>query len=251
MRPAEPLFAGALHRCRANRRVETERHDPHPHTGADHAFLLSSLVVAAVAIAAPAAASSEEHSQLRPKTIYLTFDDGPDPRWTPQVLDLLRRYDAHATFFVVGASVSSSPALARRIIRDGHMLGNHTYSHADLTSVSTSRFHLELERAQQAIRRATGVSTRWLRPPYGAVSASVRSLAAAHGYRISLWDVDTQDWRRPGASTISATVLSRARSGSTVLMHDGGGDRTQTVAALREILRTLTARGYAFRPLPA
>lgn len=181
--------------------------------------------------------------------MHLTFDDGPDPRWTPQVLALLRRYDAKATFFAIGRSVEQHPALARRIIRDGHMLGNHTYSHADLTQLTASRFFLEVDRTRDAIRRATGVTPTLLRPPYGAVSRATRALAAARGYRVSLWDVDPQDWRRPGAGAIVGTVLAGVRPGANVLFHDGGGDRSQTLAALRELLPVLAARGYTFAPL--
>jgi peptidoglycan/xylan/chitin deacetylase (PgdA/CDA1 family) len=209
------------------------------------AFLLPSLALAA---AATVAAVAPEASSARPaasdRVVYLTFDDGPDRRYTPQVLDLLRRYDAHATFFAVGRSVEAEPALARRIVRDGHMLGNHTFSHRDLTTLGASAFFAEVDRAHAAIRRATGLSARWLRPPYGAVSASVRSLAAARGYRLALWDVDPQDWRRPGAAAIAASVLAHVRPGANVLLHDGGGDRSQTVEALGRILPALAARGY-------
>lgn len=165
------------------------------------------------------------------------------------MLELLRRYDAKATFFAVGSAVDARPALARRIVRDGHMLGNHTYTHADLTRMSAGRFFQEVDRTRMAIRRATGTTTRWLRPPYGATSASTRALAERRGYRLVLWDVDPQDWRRPGAESIAANVLAGVRPGANVLFHDGGGDRSQTLAALRRILPALSARGYAFAAL--
>ena len=180
--------------------------------------------------------------------MYLTFDDGPGTS-TRQVLDLLARYDAKATFFTIGSAAAAQAALTRRIVRDGHAIGNHTFSHADLTRLSPGEFAAEVERAEVTIRRITGTTTRWLRPPYGATNATVRSLAAAHGYRLALWDVDPQDWRRPGATRIASIVVANVRPGRIVLLHDGGGDRAQTVAALRQILATLSARGYAFAAL--
>ena len=180
------------------------------------------------------------------KVAYLTFDDGPDPRWTPMILDVLRRYNAKATFFVIGSAAERYPALLRRVVREGHTLGNHTYSHADLTRLSASAFASEVSRADRAIRRITGKPTRLLRPPYGAANGYTRSLAAGSGHRLVMWDVDPQDWRRSGASVIARTVLRETDNGEVVLLHDGGGDRWQTVAALNQILGTMTAAGYRF-----
>jgi peptidoglycan/xylan/chitin deacetylase (PgdA/CDA1 family) len=137
----------------------------------------------------------------------------------------------------------------RRVARAGHTLGNHTYSHVDVTTLPSSRFFLELDRTSAALRRLTGRAPHWLRPPYGAIDGNARRLAASRGYRVALWDVDPQDWRRPGASAIAAAVLARVRPGANVLMHDGGGDRSQTVAALATVLATLSARGYRFEAL--
>ena len=130
------------------------------------------------------------------------------------------------------------------------MLGNHTYSHVDLTRVSDRRFFTELDRTQGLIRRFAGAATHWLRPPYGAVNSRVRALAGRRGYRVAVWDVDPQDWRRPGVSSIVRNVLANTDPGDVVLMHDGGGDRSQTVAALARILETMRGRGYTFKALP-
>jgi peptidoglycan/xylan/chitin deacetylase (PgdA/CDA1 family) len=176
----------------------------------------------------------------------LTFDDGPSRTWTPRILDLLRRYDARATFFVVGSAVAAEPSLTRRIAREGHTIGNHTYNHADLTRLSAAGFRAEVSLAQAAIERVAGTTTRLLRPPYGAVNASTRTLAAQAGYKLVLWDVDPQDWRRPGSGSIAARILRDTRPGSLILLHDGGGDRSQTLAALEQVLATLSARGYTF-----
>ena len=162
---------------------------------------------------------------------------------------MLRRYRATATFFVIGSSARAHPALLRRIVREGHAVGNHTYSHADLTRVPAQRFYDEVDRAQDAIRRATGRTTTLIRPPYGAANAATYALAARRGYRVVLWDVDPQDWRRPGAATVSARVVASTGPGDVVLLHDGGGDRAETVAALEQALAAMTRRGYAFRAL--
>lgn len=210
------------------------------------------LVLSALAFGAPAAVASDEPPVPEPlgaRYLHLTFDDGPSPRWTPQVLDVLRHYRARATFFAVGSALAANPALARRIVREGHTLENHTWSHADLTRLSATRFASEVDRTSALVRRLTGRPTRLLRPPYGAVNAAVQARAASRGHRIALWDVDPQDWRRPGVSTIVANVLARARPGGIVLLHDGGGDRSQTVAALGQVLETLTRRGYRFNTM--
>ena len=184
------------------------------------------------------------------KVVHLTFDDGPSEPWTGQVLDLLERYRAKATFFAVGSELATHRAQARRIVREGHAIANHTYHHLDLTCLADRQLLAELDRTQALIRRLTGSETRWLRPPYGAVNAHVRALAAQRGYRIALWDVDPQDWRRPGVSSIVNNVLANTANREIILLHDGGGDRSQTVTALERILRALSARGYSFKPLP-
>ncbi len=214
------------------------------------AFLLLALVAVAVAVSpANAAGESAPPELTAARTVYLTFDDGPSPRWTPAVLDVLKRHGARATFFVLGSQLRAHPALARRIVAEGHVLANHTYSHVDLTRVDAEHFADEVEQTQALIRKLSGQDERLLRPPYGAANAHVRLLASRLGYRVVLWDVDPQDWRRPGAAAIARRVLAGARPGKVVLLHDGGGDRSQTVAALRTVLATLDARAYSFRSL--
>ena len=165
------------------------------------------------------------------------------------MLSVLARHGARATFFVVGSAARSQPKLLRRIAAAGHTVGNHTYSHADLTRLSSSAFFSELDRTREIVRRITGTTTRWLRPPYGAATATTGTLAAQRGHRLALWDVDPQDWRRPGVPTIVGNVVANTGSGDIVLLHDGGGDRAQTVAALGRILAALAARGYRFEAL--
>lgn len=187
------------------------------------------------------------------RTIALTFDDGPDPRWTPQVLDVLRRHGAHATFFVVGARVNAHPELVRRILAEGHEIGSHTFTHADLAVLPDWRRELELSLTRKAIASATGREVTLFRPPF---SSSPRALtvpeftalrdAAGSGHVAVLADQDTKDWQRPGTPAIVGAATPPRGQGAIVLMHDGGGDRSQTVEALDQLLPGLTEQGYRF-----
>lgn len=179
--------------------------------------------------------------------VYLTFDDGPHPKYTAQILAILRRYGVKATFFEIGRNVARCPSMTRRVDQAGHSVQNHTWSHPNLRKVSSATFRSQVQRTDRALRRQTGYTPRCLRPPYGATNSVVRRRAAAVGKKIKLWSVDPRDWSRPGSSVIARRVLANVRSGSVVLMHDGGGDRRQTVADLPGILRTLKSRGYSFR----
>jgi peptidoglycan/xylan/chitin deacetylase (PgdA/CDA1 family) len=181
--------------------------------------------------------------------VYLTFDDGPTPAYTPRVLALLARHRARATFFVVGRNAATWPGLVRRELAAGHGVGNHTWSHRRLTGLRGGRLQAEVGAASAAIRRATGSGPRCLRPPYGTVDAASAYQVRALGLRLVLWDVDSNDWRRPGAGVIAGRVLSRVRSGDVVLFHDGGGNREQTLAALDQVLSALSARGFRFSAL--
>ncbi|MGW5411097.1 bifunctional polysaccharide deacetylase/glycosyltransferase family 2 protein [Actinomadura geliboluensis] len=193
--------------------------------------------------------------RMPPKTIALTFDDGPDPEWTPRILDVLRRHDARATFFTVGARVAENPALTRRILREGHEIGSHTYTHADLATAPAWRGRLEMDLTQRALAGAAGVHTRLMRMPYssrpdGLTAPEWRAAerAGAAGYIVVLTDRDTEDWARPGTDAIVRTALAAERrgEGAVVMLHDSGGDRTETVAAVERILARLQPQGYRF-----
>ncbi|SCL58395.1 Glycosyltransferase, catalytic subunit of cellulose synthase and poly-beta-1,6-N-acetylglucosamine synthase [Micromonospora citrea] len=187
------------------------------------------------------------------RTVALTFDDGPDPRWTPQVLDVLRRHDARATFFVVGARVNEHPELVRRILAEGHEIGSHSFTHADLGAAPDWRRDLELSLTRKAVAAATGREVTLLRPPFssqpsaltGPEYAALRA-AAGTGHVTVLADRDTKDWWRPGVPAIVEAATPERGRGAVVLMHDGGGDRAQTVAALDRLLPGLTRQGYRF-----
>lgn len=171
------------------------------------------------------------------KVLFLTFDDGPDPVWTPQVLAVLAKYDAHATFFQLGSMQAAHPGIRDQVLAAGNTIGNHSISHAQLTKLSATKRHHEI---------FDGPRSTCFRPPYGAANDKVRADIKAAGMSAVLWDIDTLDWQRPGKQAIVNSILTNARSGSVVLMHDAGGDRAQTVAALDQALATLTARGYTF-----
>jgi peptidoglycan/xylan/chitin deacetylase (PgdA/CDA1 family) len=187
--------------------------------------------------------------------LYLTFDDGPHRTYTPQILDTLVQYDARATFFVLGKQVSSASDVVGDCFARGNYQANHTYSHADLTTLGQTAFDDEANKTYTAIQDATAGQDQGrnkllcLRPPYGASNGTVASYAAALGYELVLWDLDPQDWRQPGADQIAQHIIDNARPGAIVLMHDGGGHREQTVAALKTVLSTLSEQGYRFEAL--
>ncbi|MFC9326811.1 polysaccharide deacetylase family protein [Kitasatospora sp. NPDC057015] len=182
------------------------------------------------------------------RTVALTFDDGPGPA-TGQVLDVLAQYGAKATFCQIGPQAAANPAVVKRILAAGHRLCDHSVHHPQpFAALSHDRQVQEIATAKDMIVRAGGAGTEvpWFRAPGGGFTAANQQVAASYGMRPLTWTVDTRDWTRPGAPAIVASVQRALRPGGVVLMHDGGGDRTQTVAALRQLLPWLTAQGYAF-----
>ena len=177
--------------------------------------------------------------------LYLTFDDGPSG-YTQPILDVLARHGAKATFFMLGRQAQGKQDLLRAMYDAGHGIANHTYNHPYLTSLSKPRFRDEVTATSAAL---DGLDHGCLRPPYGAANKTVRAEASELGYTLVTWTIDPRDWSRPGAAAIAQRVISRAFPGGVVVLHDGGGDRTQTVAALETILSELGAQGYQFRAL--
>jgi len=176
--------------------------------------------------------------------VALTFDDGPSA-YTSAVLDVLRREQVHATFFLIGQQVASRAALARRALADGNMIGDHTWTHADVSGGGAFASG-QISSTASAIKRATGFRPCLFRAPYGAVSSSLIGVARGLDMTTIEWDVDPRDWSLPGSGAIASRILSHVQNGSIVLMHDGGGPRSQTLAALPGIIHTLKARGYGF-----
>ncbi len=174
------------------------------------------------------------------KKIALTFDDGPGDI-TEQLLNLLDQYHAHATFFMVGQNVAGRAALLQRELKEGHMLANHSWNHANLSGGGATG---NLAQTNAAIRSATGFTPCLFRPPYGATSNALRSDVASLHMNSILWSVDPNDWQTPGTQAIIDRVLGGARPGSIVLSHDAGGPRGQTLEAYRTIIPTLIQRGY-------
>jgi cellulose synthase/poly-beta-1,6-N-acetylglucosamine synthase-like glycosyltransferase/peptidoglycan/xylan/chitin deacetylase (PgdA/CDA1 family) len=189
----------------------------------------------------------------RDRTVALTFDDGPDPAWTPQVLEVLRRQGVPATFFVVGSRALDHPELVREEVERGHEVGSHTFTHAELGSVSTRRASLELSLTQTSLAGAAGVHTGLFRLPYSsqASAATEKELQAAKeasnaGYLVVFTDRSSEDWRPVSVDAIVANATPGGTDGAVILMHDGGGDRSRTVAALDRLISGLRARGYRF-----
>jgi peptidoglycan/xylan/chitin deacetylase (PgdA/CDA1 family) len=199
------------------------------------------------------AGSNVRSYSLPARTVALTFDDGPDPTWTPAVLAVLRRFHVPATFFLVGAHAASYPDLVRAELADGDEVGSHTYSHANLAAAAGWREGFELALTQNALAGAAGVRTRLLRMPYSsepdALSAAdwrAARQAGLDGYMIVLTNLDTKDWTRPGVKRIVAAAMPSGGKGAVIMLHDGGGNRAQTVAALARIITRLRSEGYRF-----
>jgi peptidoglycan/xylan/chitin deacetylase (PgdA/CDA1 family) len=179
--------------------------------------------------------------------VFLTFDDGPVRGNTGRVLNVLARHGVEATFFVLGRQARWYPRLVRREYTEGHSVQNHTYTHTDLTTLSNAGIRRELRRTNRAIRAAGVPRPYRFRPPYGATNSRVKRVGASLGLTQTLWSVDPRDWADPSPSVICRRVVSNARPGSVVLLHDGTGANTDE--ALPCIIRRLEAKGYGFGKL--
>lgn len=197
----------------------------------------------------------------RPGLVSLTFDDGPDPEWTRQILDILRDRHVPATFFVVGENALAHPGLLNRIVQEGHELGNHSYTHPNFATISDNEALLEMNATERLVEAYTGRGMRLFRAPYFGDAEPTTGdellpalIAQQNGYLNVGLHVDTEDWQQPGVDAIVRNAVNEVmagneeRSGQIVLLHDGGGDRAQTVAALPRIIDILRARGFRFVP---
>lgn len=189
------------------------------------------------------------------KKVYLTFDDGPDPVWSPQVLAVLRKYQAHATFYMIGRNAASFEDTIIQIANDGNTLANHTFNHLDLTKLSFQDFSLEVGDTEESIRYALrdhpelkGQITKCLRPPYGKSNETVYSYAMGMGYSISMWNLDTRDWAGTDPEDILAVFIDKLQPNRVILFHDGGEDRQNTIESLDLVLHELIMQGYQILP---
>lgn len=180
------------------------------------------------------------------KIVALTFDDGPHPEYTAAVLDLLEKYDAKATFFIIGKNAEKYPYLVLRSYTEGHELANHTYTHPFKVSIKALRE--ELRQTNNTIYSITGFSPVLFRPVGGNYTDAMINAAVKDGYQVVMWSwhQDTQDWKQPGVKKIIQKVMKGTKPGDVILFHDGGGNRTQTIKALEEIIPALKKQGYTF-----
>ncbi|GAA1262413.1 hypothetical protein GCM10009665_60090 [Kitasatospora nipponensis] len=193
-----------------------------------------------------------------PMVMALTFDDGPSPQYTPQVLDVLHDNDVRATFFVCGDNVARYPDVIRQIVAQGHVLGNHTWSHPHLGDLSTADVRDQIQRTQDTVTDISGITPVLFRAPYGDFTDTALTICADLALRPISWSLDPTDWANPGTDTIVTRVLAGATTGAIILNHDGteggddnptpgsGGDRSQTVNALNNYLPRLIDAGYTF-----
>ncbi len=198
--------------------------------------------------ARPVDASIAHASDAGPRGLNLTIDDGPDPTWTPQVLELLREHRVKATFCMVGPQAKTYPDLVKKVVAAGHRLCDHSVSHDTAMDKKSPAYQKQqiLDAERMITEASGGVRPMYYRAPGGAFTPYSRGLAADRGMRPLGWNVDSKDFQRPGAATMVETVERELRNGPTILFHDAGGDRTQTVTALRRLLPQLLSRGHEF-----
>lgn len=180
------------------------------------------------------------------KKIALTFDDGPHPVKTPRILALLEKHGVRATFFVVGSNAEYFPEIVKKEAENGHELANHSQTHAKLSVLTEAEVKAEIEKADAAIKKAAGITPRLFRPPEGAYSKDIVSIASSYGKETVLWTVDTLDWAKSSCEKIVENVKANVTSGSIILFHDCTRDGTHTEDALEILLPYLKAQGYEF-----
>ncbi|OCT13927.1 chitooligosaccharide deacetylase [Paenibacillus pectinilyticus] len=187
------------------------------------------------------------------KKIALTFDDGPDTRFTPKVLDALKANGVKATFFVLGSLASTHPDIIQRIVHEGHVIGNHSYSHANLPKLSVDKFQNQIERTDNVLQGLIGYAPRLIRPPYGAINEEQVRWMADHHYLIVNWNVDSLDWKSLNSDQVLHNIIQQTKPGSIILQHSGGADSQDlsgTVQAIGPLVSKLKAAGYTFVTVP-
>lgn len=183
--------------------------------------------------------------QTARKVIALTFDDGPHPVNTPEILKVLRKFDVKATFYVVGFEVDLFPSILREVVAQGHEIGNHTYTHPHLSDLSPEQQRAEIDLTNQSIEKAANLKPMTFRPPFLEYDDSLLEVSASLGYPV-INGYSSDDWSIPGVDHIVDSILNQIGSGVIILCHDGGGNRSQTVAACEVIIPILLSQGYEF-----
>lgn len=180
------------------------------------------------------------------KVFALTFDDGPWPEYTREILGILAEHQVKATFFVVGQEVARRPEILKEVFKAGHAIGGHSWNHQARPRDPVG----QIQKTDAIIKKVCGFTPTTFRPPYGILGNGMAKQARKEGQAVFIWSSDSNDWKRPSASRMASTVLSQASPGGIALMHDGGGDRTNTVAALPMIIEGLKERGYKLVTIP-
>lgn len=207
------------------------------------AFVFAAVLLTVTWVHAPVADGVTRSFRLSSKSIALTFDDGPDPAYTPAVLDVLREYDAHATFFVVGDAAARHPELIARMVDEGHEVAFHSHTHPHVDTLNDKEVHRELHEGLSVLHR-WGVRPMWYRPPRGRLTHAQATLAAEHGLKVALWTRCMERARFASAEEMATTLAEETRRGDVVLAHDGLGDRSMTVEALPMYLQALRRRDF-------
>ncbi|MCY9694451.1 polysaccharide deacetylase family protein [Paenibacillus alginolyticus] len=187
------------------------------------------------------------------KKVALTFDDGPDTRFTPKVLDALKASQVKATFFVLGSLANAHPDMIRRIVNEGHVIGNHSYSHANLPKLTVDKFQSQIMSTESVLQGLIGYAPKLIRPPYGAINEEQVRWIADHHYLIVNWNVDSLDWKSLNSDQVLNNIMQQTKPGSIILQHSGGADSQDlsgTVQAIGPLISKLKAAGYTFVTVP-
>jgi polysaccharide deacetylase family sporulation protein PdaB len=190
---------------------------------------------------------------LKVKKVALTFDDGPDTVYTPQIMDILKEYKVKATFFLIGNRAQLFPDVVKRMVREGHVVGNHSMTHANIAKLSKEKVYQEIKQAEDALKKLTGYRTALFRSPYGSLNSEQVKQIGSYNYKIIAWNVDSLDWKSLSAEQVKYNILENAKEGSIILQHSSGSleeDLTGSVAALPEVIKILQKAGYEFVTIP-
>lgn len=185
------------------------------------------------------------------KTLYLTFDDGPDLAGTPAVLKTLKKLNVKATFFVNGTHIqgTSSKNILKKMVKEGHTVNVHGWGHPDMTKLTTEQVRSELNKTKSIIQKVTGGTPTCFRPPYGAYNSVVKKVSRETKLRIQLWSIDPLDWKSPGPTKLAASIVSKLHPNAVILLHDGAGHGNQAAGALPVLVKKAQSEGYSFQTL--